>query len=706
MSDIKLHPSIIALSIAQAFLFLPAAQAQTTEKALPEVTITGSKTSELKAERSKVSGFIDTSLLETPYSVNAITAGQMQDLRIRQTTDATKFDASVNDAYNAIGYAEQFSIRGFALDNASSYRKDGFAIPGDASIPLENKERIEILKGIAGFQAGFATPGGIINYVTKRPTANSLRSATFELSERGTIYGAADISDNSSDRQFGFRINAAGERMRSYVKGADGNRQFVSAAFDWHITPQALLQIDADYQHKSQLSVPGFQLFNGTDLPRGVPADLMLNAQPWAKPVDTRNSNLGLRFEYQINSDWRASLAANKHEFKRDDYTAFPYGCGAANLYPGYCANGDYDVYDYRSLNESKSLWGTQALLNGKFATGGIKHELALGLSSSQRRDYFGDYVYDYAGSSNLFRPVNVAPSASQTGPVFLRRTDKEWSAFVQDIINLQDNLKWHLGLRHLHISRTQFDNPGYDQARLLGTTALVFKPSQQISVYGSFSQGLEHGGIAPFGTVNASKMLDPAKSTQLEVGIKADLQRDFSVSAAIFRIKKPLEFINASNVYVSSGEALHTGLELSAQGKVSTQFNLGASITALDAKQQDTGISSMDGKRVMNLPRLKSSVYADYAVAEVKGLNLNATWQYASSKAFSPDNSVTVPGYHVVNFGARYLTQVGNTATTLRFNIDNALDKFYWRDVTQSLGGYLFPGAPRTYKVSAQFDF
>src|SRR5207247_209668 len=102
-------------------------------------------------------------------------------------------DASVSDSYNAVGYSEQFSIRGFNLDNASSYRKDGFAIPADAQIPLENKERIEILKGLAGLQAGVAAPGGIVNYVTKRPTAAPLRSATFEVRERGTVYGAFDL---------------------------------------------------------------------------------------------------------------------------------------------------------------------------------------------------------------------------------------------------------------------------------------------------------------------------------------------------------------------------------------------------------------------------------------------------------------------------------------------------------------------------------
>jgi iron complex outermembrane receptor protein len=41
-----------------------------------------------------------------------------------------------------------------------------------------------------------------------------------------------------------------------------------------------------------------------------------------------------------------------------------------------------------------------------------------------------------------------------------------------------------------------------------------------------------------------------------------------------------------------------------------------------------------------------------------------------------------------------------------VRAFVDNVFDRFYWRDVTPELGGYLFPGAPRTYRVSAQFDF
>jgi iron complex outermembrane receptor protein len=704
MSNPHFRLSLVTIAIAQAFTISTAAYAQSKEQDLQEVVISASRNTKL--ETSKAGGFIETALQDTPLSITTFSASQLQDLRIRQTTDAMKFDASVNEAYNAIGYAEQFSIRGFALDNASSYRKDGFAIPGDASIPLENKERLEILKGISGLQAGFTTPGGILNYVTKRPTNTAVRAITLEASERGTLYGAVDLGGKSEDKQFGYRINAAGEKLRSYIKGADGERQFVSTAFDWQITPRALFQIDLDHQHKSQLSVPGFQLFNGTSLPSGISADLMLNDQTWAKPVDTTNRNIGLRFEYQLDSDWSATISSNHHEFKRDDYTAFPAGCNAIDIYSGYCANGDYEVYDYKSLNESKSLRGMQVQLQGRFSTGSFQHNLALGLSNSQRYDYFGDYVFEHAGSSNLFHPIAVPPVNETSGPVSLRRTDKEVSYFAQDIIKLNNDFDLHIGMRHLKVDRAQAGSPNFKQSYNLPNLALVLKLNSAANTYVSVSEGLEHGGVAPFGTKNENRMLDAGKSKQLEVGFKAALSRDFSYSAALFRITKPLEYTNAANFYVSAGEAEHRGLELSAQGSLSKEWTLGASTTAINARQNNTNDPTINGKRVTNVPNFKSTVYTDYAPSNLHGTHLTASWQYSGSKSFSPDNKVTVPSYSVVNLGTRYTTQLNGIVSTFRFDINNAFNKFYWRDVTQSLGGYLFPGAPRTYKISGQFDF
>jgi iron complex outermembrane receptor protein len=705
----NLKQTAIAVALVQAFA-VPSVFAQ--EQALPEVVVKGAKSP--AAERASVAGFGDAPLLYTPASVTAIGLQQMQDLSIRNTTDASKFDASIGDAYNAVGYSEQFSIRGFALDNTSSYRKDGLAIPGDTQIPLENKERIEVLKGLAGLTAGVAAPGGIVNYVTKRPTNAPLRSVTVEVRERGTVYGAADLGGRSDDRQFGYRINAAGERLRSYVKGADGERQFVSGAFDWQISPQALLQIDADYQHKSQITAPGYQLIQNLTLPTNVSAKTLLNDQPWARPVDTSSANLGLRFEYALDANWRATVSLNKHQFKRDDFTAFPYGCSneGAGYYPGYCSNGDYDVYDYQSTGEKKSPVAGQVLVHGRFDTAGMQHELAFGASRFKRHDSFGDYVYDYAGSSNIYHNVIVdpAPGNPKTGPVFERRTEDERAVFVQDIVALTSQFKLHAGLRHVQVKRNEFEVAPSDTSFTLPNLALVFNPTQDWSVYGSLAHGLEHGGVAPIETTNKNTALEPSRSKQFELGVKGIVDGDTTVTAALFQIRKGLEYTqtnaDTTTTYVRNGEATHRGLELGAQGKLAADLAYSLSLMAIDTKQDGTGMADMDGKMVTNVPKFKAASTIEYSVAGVPGLKVNGLWQYAGRKAFDVENKTMVPSYSVFDFGASWAMRLAGSSLTVRANVQNAFDKFYWRDVTPALGGYLIPGAPRTLRVSAQLDF
>ncbi|MCS0581570.1 TonB-dependent siderophore receptor [Massilia pinisoli] len=697
----------VACAIAQAFV--AQAQAQDTTHPVAEVVVTGNRFGAV--DRASVGSFGEASLFDTPASITSMGRTQLQDLSIRSTTEAVRFDASVADAYNAVGYAEQFSIRGFALDNNYSYRKDGFAIPGDTQIPLENKERFEILKGIAGLTSGIATSGGIVNYTTKRPTNALLRSATVEVAERGTLYGTVDLGGRFEDRRFGYRINAAAADLHPYVRGANGDRQFVSAAFDWQITPDALLQLDMDYQRKSQITAPGFQLIQNATLPTGVSPKMLLNDQPWTRPVTTKDSNLGLRFEYKLAQDWTATMSGNKHWFKRDDFTAFPYGCSneGAGYYPGYCGNGDYDVYDYQSTGERKTPWGVQALVNGKFATGAIRHAVAIGASYSERHDSFGDYVYDYVGYSNLWHPLVTPHVAADrvTGPVFERRSDEERALFAQDVITLTDQFTLHAGLRHVQIKRSEFtDGATSDASFLLPQVALMFSPSRAWNVYAGVSHGLQHGGVAPMQTTNENQVLAPQRSHQVEIGAKAALDNGINLSAALFDIRQGLEYTDANNTYVRNGRETHRGLELTAQGRATPALDWSLSLMALNTRQQGTGQADIDGKRVTDVPAFKSVAWVQYAVAAVPGLKVDGTWQYSGKKAFDTENTVFVPDYHVFGVGASYGMKWGATNITLRARAENLFDKFYWRDVTPELGGYLLPGAPRTFRASAQFDF
>jgi iron complex outermembrane receptor protein len=704
-------PTLLACALLQAFA-VHAQDTNASSQPVSEVVVTGNRF--IASDRASVGGFAETSLFDTPASIVAFNHTQIQDLSIRSTTDAMRFDASVSDAYNAVGYAEQFSIRGFKLDNNYSYRKDGFAIPGDAQIPLENKERIEILKGLAGLTAGVATPGGIVDYVTKRPTDQLLRSATVETGERGSVYGALDLGGRFADPRFGYRINAAAENIHPYVRGANGERQFISGAFDWQIAPDAKLSIDMDYQRKAQITAPGFQLLRNEELPTGVSSKMLLNDQPWTKPVTTKTANLGLRFEYKLAPDWLATVAANKHWFKRDDYTAFPYGCSneGAGFYPGYCTNGDYDVYDYQSVGERKTPWGAQAQVTGKFSTGAVKHQLAVGASYAERHDSFGDYVYDLVGYSNIWTPLvsPQAPAERTTGPVFERRSDAESALFAQDIVTLSEQFTLHGGLRWVKLKRSEYvdETTGYvhkDNRFLLPNVALVYHPARNWNVYGSFSHGLQHGGIAPMATTNENQVMDPERSRQVEFGTKA-VVGDVELSAALFQIRQGLEYTNSANTFVHSGRETHRGFELTAQGRISPALNYSLSLAALNTRQAGTGDPSIDGKRVTDVPNFKSTAWAEYTVAAIPGLKVDGVWQYAGRKAFDPENRVTVPSYNVFGMGASYPLRLAGTRVVVRARAENVFDKFYWRDVTPDLGGYLLAGAPRTFRVSATVDF
>jgi iron complex outermembrane receptor protein len=691
--------TVLAFAITQMFA-LSCAHAQSADNVLPAVEVTSSAPTGNGI--AGVGSFSDTPLREVPASISVITLEQMQERSIRTATDAVIYDASVQNSYNAVGLADMFAIRGYVLDFGSSYRKDGLPILAHSMIPLENKERFEVLKGLAGLQSGIASAGGILNYVVKRPTNAPLRSVTLEASERGTIYAAVDLGGRSDDKRFGYRINAAGADIKSYVQGSNGDRKFVSGAFDWRLSPKALLQVDLDYHHKSQLTVPGFQLLGPDNIiPTGVSGKTMLNNQPWSLPVTDDTSNVGIKFEYELNENWRTTLQANQFTLHRDDAVALASGCGNANLatdplyvppagcgntYVGYNANGDYAVYDLRRDNDKRSVLSTQAMLQGKFATGVVKHDLTIGIATVNRRDTFANYLFDFKGYSNIYNPVVVPATLGPTLPVNLRRKDEERSIFTQDILSLNDKLKLHAGVRYTQLQRDQFNAGGTqtrrtDDSFLLPSVALVFSPQSNWSIYGSYAEGLEAGGEAPAGTNNVDMVLDPSKSKQFEIGVKADISTDLSVAAALFQIRRSNEYINSAFDYLVAGDAVHRGLELSAQGRATRNLTLGASVTALQATTENTGDSQIEGRRVGNVPRLKSAVYASYALPQMPNLKLNGTWLYSSDKDFAPNRDLRkeIDAYSVFNVGAQYKTKLASTVTTFRFGVDNVFNKFYW---------------------------
>jgi hypothetical protein len=123
------------------------------------------------APQADVTGFADIPLARSPFAATVVNSQTIEEIGALRLSDLFTLDASLSDAYNAVGYWDFVTIRGFVIDQTYNYRRDGLPISAETSIALENKERVEFLKGTSGIQAGTSAPGGLVNFVVKRPTS-------------------------------------------------------------------------------------------------------------------------------------------------------------------------------------------------------------------------------------------------------------------------------------------------------------------------------------------------------------------------------------------------------------------------------------------------------------------------------------------------------------------------------------------------------
>jgi len=663
-----------------------------------------------QVREAQVGGLQPGPRLDTPASVSVFSRQLLDDRQVRTLSEVLQSDASVGESYAPVGYYENFNVRGFELNAASSYRINGQTIAGEQNVALENKQQVELLKGLSGLQSGVSAPGGLINYVTKRP--EDVRSVSLSTNEQGERYLATDLGGwFGSERQFGLRANLAHEDIRSYVDHADGKRDFASLAFDWQINPDAILQLDAEYQHREQLSVPGYQLLGGTEVPHGVDPDDHLAYQRWAKPVQNDSLNLGGRFEYRFSDTWSGTLSASRSKVVIDDYSAFAWGSGNDAFFG---SNGDYEMYDFRSPDDTRRIDEAQAMLNGHFDSLGLGHELTVGTSAQRRTlDQRPSYM-EWIGTGNIYTGAPAkAPSDKSIGSSERRLDSRQYGLFISDKITFNEQWQTLIGAREVRLDEKTWNENGVagrhtQQYQLLPSAALIYKPQPDTTLYASYSKGLSAGGTAPWFASNASEILAPTLSHQTELGIKQDWQ-GMSFSAALFQIRQAYQYARPEGdtfTYVQQGQQKNTGLELGASGWVTSRLQVQASAAAIHARVQNSGTDAYEGHQAINVPRLRAALQADYSLP-VPGLALLGGARYSASKYASQAGNVEVGGYTVFDIGSRYRTRIGGYDTVLRLTVDNVFDKRYWRDVGDYLGdNYLFQGAPRTARLSASVGF
>ena len=678
------------------------------------------------------------SLSSAPVSATVVTRDLMDDQGSRTLSDVVKNDASIGEDYAPVGYYGDFQIRGFPVDLATGLQINGMVIAGEQDVPLENKERVEFLKGIAGVESGITTAGGLINYVTKRPAlVKTLDAAT---DHRGTAFGALDLGQLfGAAKQLGVRANIAGEAIKSYVESANGWRGVGAASADWKLSDATIVKADFEYQHKRERSVAGYQLLGGTivpDLNRLSPST-MLADQPWSKPNIFDTFNAGARLDTKITPNWHTYLAGSYSHSLIDDNVIYPYGAalasdGATPLCPEapyyfFCPDGSYEAYDYRSPGELRIDTLGEAIALGHVKTGPVTHDLVFGGSMFYRGvDLSPSIIYNPIGVENIYQPnvIFAEQSYEAPGPSTLADFNHQASGIVQDRITLPGRLRITAGGRYTSVSDANYNGT---KGIWLPQYSASWAPVSDLTLYGSYGVMLSLGPQAPFWVDNGSLYLAPFFTRQAEVGAKYEPGRRVLFSAAVYRMRTPFFYPRAieavdsfctDNVtpgdlcFESDGRETHEGVELGAQGKAADWLRLSATASGIRATSDDSATSAFNDKQVINVPRIKTALFADIALPRVAGLHLNDLhllpgWGYTARKEATRDDTVSVGGYNIFNLGARYSPGGDEGHVTFRIYADNVLNKRYWKDTGASYGDtFIHVGAPATVRLSGQYRF
>jgi iron complex outermembrane receptor protein len=718
MARLTTRHHLLSPIAAAAWLVAAQAGAQTAPATtqLQPITVTGRTT-----PPASVSGWGDTPLAKTPVQASVFGAEQLKDAGAQRLSDLTAIDPAVSDAYNAEGYWDFLTVRGYVLDNRFNFRRDGLPINAETSIPLDNKARIEILKGTSGMQAGTSAPGGLVNYLVKRPLDAPLRSASLEWRQPGSVTGALDLSQRFGvDQTFGVRLNAAAAHLDPMVRDSEGKRHLFALAADWRVSPDSLLEAEVETSRRSQPSQPGFSMLGDTVPQPGDPR-ISLNNQPWSLPVVMNATTASLRWQQKLGNEWKFVAHAATQRLRTDDRLAFPFGCFDPNptpdgtYYPDrYCPNGTYDLYDFRSENERRRTDALDLSLQGKLQTGAIGHALTLGVQQSRVRNRFQQQAYNFAGTGNVDGTLTTSPDPSLTDEN-TNRDERSTEVYLRDAIALTDRMTAWLGLRHTRLQRESVRTDGsrptdYADSFTTPSIALSYAFARDQLVYASWGQGVESTIVTNRPRFTNAGEIFTTKSRQTEIGLKGASDA-FEWNLAAFDIRRPrtqdFGACDADNTCTTQldGTAHHRGVEASAAWRQGPWAVRGGA-QWLRARVEGSQVTAVDGKEPTNVPQRTLKLQTAYDVAALPGLNLQAGLTHESARMVLPDNSATIPGWTRVDTALRYETKLAGTTTTWRAGIDNLFDKRAWRESPYQFSHvYLYPMAPRTLRLSVQVD-
>ncbi|AZD67120.1 iron complex outermembrane recepter protein [Pseudomonas chlororaphis] len=644
--------------------------------------------------------------METPFSMTTYTSEVVKNQQARTLGDLIASDPSVRATNPAGGRYEQFTIRGFSLFNSDVAYNGLYGVLPTYTIDMEMADRVDILKGPTQLINGISprgSVGGGINVVPKRATDKPITELTGSYASDSQVGGAVDIGRRfGEDNKFGVRLNAVKQSGDTKWDHQSVDREMAVLGLDFR---GERLRLSTDIGHTERdTDAPQERVQIGANAKVPDADDVRHNyAQSWSK-ARTKDTFGTVNAEYDVNDSIMlyGGVGARKsnHDFLR-------HAVSITN------DAGDFSVQP-RDFTRDENVRTTTAGVRSWFHTGPVSHEVNLAASYFYMDFENGGARYA-ASPSNLYnpRPTPTPSRPTRLDPKVYTENRFSGVALSDTLGFFDDRLLLTLGARWQRVKVDDWSDgvkgdTAYDEEKVSPSGGLLFKATDQLSLYVNYMEGLSQGKIAPSTSINEDEIFPPFISRQIEAGAKYDAGA-FALTAAVFRIKQPAYETNATTrVFGPNGKRQNDGVELSVFGEPLKGFRLLGGVMYIDSELKDTTNGTFDGNRAPATPKYNVNLGAEWDVPKVQGLTLTARGIYSSSQYLDQANSKEIDSWERFDLGARYAFKLDDKDITLRANVENVLDKRYWSSAGASDDSEpgLTLATPRTLLLSATLGF
>jgi catecholate siderophore receptor len=565
-----------------------------------------------------------------------------------------------------------------------------------------NIDRIEVLKGPNALAFGRGGSGGLINRVTKQADGQRVR----EVVTSGGSWDNARIQGDVGEQinpWLAVRFNAMYENSGTFREYGDLERYGVNPVFGIKLGDKT--RIETGYERFDD------QRFND----RGIPS---FAGGPFNTDPETF---FGSPLENHAESTINSGFVILTHDFSKAtslrNYARYTDNSKFyQNTFPGSAVDGGGNVTLNAYNNATKRISFTnQTDLTNKFDTGSLAHTLLTGMEIT-RQD--SENFRNTGFFNNLTTSVTVpASNPVSFAPITYRQnaTDADnqsdvrvYALYAQDQVDVTQWLQLIGGVR-LDLFQQNFQNDRngqtFDREDLLVSprAGIIFKPMENVSLYGSYSVGYLPSSGDQFSTLNLqSQNLEPEKMQNYEIGAKWDVNPALNLAVALYQLDRENTSANDPlnpGFLVPTGSSRTRGVELTATGKVTDKWSVIGGYAYQNAEFTSTTAAATAGAKVALVPEHMVSLWNKYEFDSKWAAAIGAIYQ--SSQFAGVDNTVRLPGY--TRFDAAVFYNI-TPDYRLQVNVENILDRKYYE--TAHSNNNISPGQPITVRAALVANF